>query len=106
MCIGVVLIIISAFIAWRIKALLVGRSADPEIQEAIDAILAEQESIVQVFKTITVQFGPDTMLAAKIKIQSGTDIDTAIAHINALERELKERIPKLKWLFIEPDVRD
>jgi cation diffusion facilitator family transporter len=106
MCIGGVLIVISVFIAWRIKALLVGRSADPEIQEAIDAILAEQDSIERVFKTITVQFGPDTMLAAKIKIRSGVDIDTAVASINELERQLKERIPKLRFCFIEPDVKD
>ena len=106
MCIGGVLIIISVFIAWRIKALLVGRSADPEIQEAIDAIIAEQESIEHVFKTITVQFGPDTLLAAKIKIHSGVGIDAAVASINDLERKLKERIPKLRWCFIEPDVRD
>ncbi|HSG59440.1 MAG TPA: cation diffusion facilitator family transporter [Woeseiaceae bacterium] len=106
MCIGGVLIVISVFIAWRIKALLVGRSADPEIQDAIEAILAEQDSIERVFKTITVQFGPDTMLAAKIKIHSGVDIDTAVASINELERKLRERIPKLRWCFIEPDVAD
>lgn len=105
-CIGGVLIVISVFIAWRIKALLVGRSADPEIQDAIEAILAEQDSIERVFKTITIQFGPDTMLAAKIKIHSGVDIDTAVASINELERKLRERIPKLRWCFIEPDVAD
>jgi len=106
MCIGVVLISISIFIAWRIKALLVGRSADLEIQAAIDAVIAEQEGIERVFRTITIQFGPDTMLAAKIKIESGVDIDTAVASINTLERKLKERVPKLRWCFIEPDVSD
>jgi cation diffusion facilitator family transporter len=106
MCIGGVLIFISAFIAWRIKSLLVGRSADPEIQEAIDGIIAEQKGIERVFRTITVQFGPDTLLAAKIKIQSGVDIDAAVESINELERKLKERVPKLRWCFIEPDVRD
>lgn len=106
MCIGAVLICISIFIAWRIKALLVGRSADPEIQDAIDAVIAEQENIDYVFKTITMQLGPDTMLAAKIRIRQGVDIDTAVANINALERDLKRRIPNLKWCFIEPDVRD
>jgi cation diffusion facilitator family transporter len=106
MCIGGVLIFISVFIAWRIKSLLVGRSADPEIQEAIDGIIAEQQGIERVFRTITIQFGPDTMLAAKIKMQSGVDIDTAVDSINALEHQLKERVPKLKWCFIEPDVRD
>jgi cation diffusion facilitator family transporter len=105
-CIGVILLVISAFIAWRIKALLVGRSADPEIQAAINEIIAEQESIEHVFNTITVQFGPDTMLAAKIKLNEKFSINTAANDINALERKLRERIPGLKWLFIEPDVTD
>ncbi len=105
-CIGVVLLVISAFIAWRIKALLVGRSADPEIQEAIDEVIANQEGIEQVFNAITIQFGPDTMLAAKIKLREGITVETAVENINALERNLKQRIPNLKWLFIEPDVTD
>ncbi|NQV87230.1 MAG: cation diffusion facilitator family transporter [Woeseiaceae bacterium] len=105
-CIGVVLIVISAFVASRIQSLLVGRSADPDIQEAIDAIIDEQEAIECCFKTITIQFGPDTMLAAKIKMRSGLSIDEAVASINTLERELKARIPKLKWCFVEPDVED
>ena len=101
-----ILIVISAFIAWRIRSLLVGRSADPDIQEAIDEIIAAQESIEICFNTITVQFGPDTMLAAKIKMRSGQSIGEAVASINALERDLKARVPNLKWCFIEPDVVD
>jgi cation diffusion facilitator family transporter len=105
-CIGVILIVISAFIAWRIRSLLVGRSADPDIQDAIDEIIDQQEDIKFCFNTITMQFGPDTMLAAKIKMRSGQSIDEAVASINALERELKARVPNLKWCFIEPDVAD
>jgi len=105
-CIGVILLVISAFIAWRIRALLVGRSADPEIQAAIDEVIAAQESIECVFNTITVQYGPDTMLAAKIKLVDGISINSAVRDINELERELKQRIPNLKWLFIEPDITD
>jgi hypothetical protein len=33
-------------------------------------------------------------------------IDAAVQSINALERELKRRVPNLKWCFIEPDVAD
>ena len=105
-CIGVVLLFISIFIASRVRSLLLGRSADPEIQEAINAIIMSQEDIEFVFNTITIQFGPDTMLAAKIKMRAGIDIETAVNSINALERELKKRIPNLKWSFIEPDVED
>ena len=105
-CIGTVLIVISMFVAWRIRSLLVGRSADPDIQAAIDDILAEQEEIEKVFNTITMQFGPDTMLAAKIKMRDDMMINEAVASINLLERELKQRVPNLKWCFIEPDVAD
>ena len=105
-CIGIILIVISVFVARRVGSLLVGRSADPEIQAVIDAIIDEQEEIEFCFNTITMQFGPDTMLAAKIKIRSGLSVDEAVDSINALERELKARVPNLKWCFVEPDVTD
>jgi len=105
-CIGTVLIVISIFIALRVGSLLVGRSADPDIQAVIDDIINRQEDIVCVLNTITIQFGPDTMLAAKIKMRGDMTIDAAVASINALERELKERVPNLKWGFIEPDIAD
>jgi cation diffusion facilitator family transporter len=105
-CIGVVLIVVSVFLTLRVRSLLVGRSADPMIQEAIARIIADDDHIEKVFNTITLQFGPDTLLAAKIKLKSGIDIDTAVADINRLERHLKAEIPKLKWCFIEPDVED
>lgn len=104
--IGIVLLVVSIFVAMRVRSLLVGRSADPMIQEAIEAIIAQQPDIEKVFNTITMQFGPDTMLAAKVKMRSGLDIDTAVQSINALERRLKEEIPNLQWCFIEPDVAD
>jgi len=105
-CIGTILIVISVFVARRVGSLLVGRSADPDIQATIDAIIDEQEEIEFCFNTITMQFGPDTMLAAKIKIRSGLSVDEAVDSINALERELKARVPNLKWCFVEPDVTD
>ncbi len=46
------------------------------------------------------------MLALKIKMNSALTINEAVEHINDLERNLKARIPKLKWCFVEPDVED
>ncbi len=105
-CIGIVLIVISVFLTLRVRSLLVGRSADPLIQEAIARVIADDEHIEKVFNTITMQLGPDTLLAAKIKLKSGIDIDTAVEDINRLERHLKAEIPNLKWCFMEPDVED
>jgi cation diffusion facilitator family transporter len=106
MCIGVILIVISIFLTMRVRSLLVGRSADPMIQETIAEVIRDDGHIEKVFNVITLQFGPDTLLAAKIKLKSGIDIDTAVRDINGLERRLKEEIPGLRWLFIEPDVED
>lgn len=105
-CIGLVLLVISVFIAMRVRSLLVGRSADPDIVATIDSIIAVQPGIEKALNVITIQFGPDTMLAAKIRMTPGADIETAIGRINALERTLKQRIPNLAWCFIEPDVED
>jgi len=106
MCIGVVLLVISVFLALRVRSLLVGRSADPIIQEAIDAVIEADPDIQHVFNLITIQLGPDTMLAAKIKLRSGISLEEAVASINRLEKRLKEKLPGLKWSFVEPDVED
>jgi cation diffusion facilitator family transporter len=104
--IGIVLVTISVFLAVRVRSLLVGRSADPEIQQSIQRVIDQQQDIEEVFNTITMQFGPDTMLAAKIRLRSGIDISAAVEIINLLERTLKAEVPNLKWCFIEPDVID
>ena len=106
MCIGAILIVISVFLSFRVRSLLVGQSADPEIQEAIQAIIASNDDVVEVFNTITMQFGPDTMLATKIRLREGISMQAGVATINALERRLKDEIPGLKWCFVEPDVND
>ena len=104
--IGMVLITISIFVASRIKTLMLGRSAEPDLRKLIDDIIIADENIESLLNTITVQFGPDIMLAAKIKMQSGISIETAVEKINLLEREIKRQAPAIKWCFIEPDNTD
>ena len=106
MCIGVVLVVVSAFLTARVRSLLVGSSADPIIREAIDKIIADDEAVVELLNTITIQFGQDTMLAAKIRMRQDESLESAIRSINTLERRLKRKIPTLKWCFVEPDDSD
>lgn len=106
MCIGVVLVVVSMFLTVRVKSLLVGSSADPIIREAIDKIIADDDAVVELLNTITIQFGPDTMLAAKIRMRPDVSLSCAIRSINTLERRLKRKIPTLKWCFVEPDDAD
>jgi cation diffusion facilitator family transporter len=105
-CIGVILLLISVFIGWRIKSLIVGRSAEPELRELIDRIINKDDSIETLLNTITIQFGADVLLAAKLKMRSGLSIEEAVKQINELEVEIKQQVPTVKWCFIEPDFED
>jgi cation diffusion facilitator family transporter len=106
MAIGVVLLCVAVFVAIRVHALLIGRSAPPELVRAIEEQIEADEDIVSVYNVLTIQVGPDVMLAAKLRMRSGLTIGEACEHINELERGLKERFPEIAWSFIEPDTAD
>ncbi len=104
-CIGIILLFISVFIGWRIKSLIVGRSADPELRELIDEIINKDDHIDVLLNSITMQFGPDILLATKVKMRAGLSVEETVKQINELEVEIKKHVPKVKWCFIEPDVK-
>ena len=104
--VGVVLIAISVFIAIRIKRLLVGTSAEEDLQQGIIELIRSDPEIIGLFNTITQQVGPRVMLAAKVNMRPGISIESAVASINALERRIKERFPEVGWCFVEPDLED
>jgi|TARA_B110000503_G_scaffold15091_3_gene21010 cation diffusion facilitator family transporter len=105
-CIGVVLIIVAIFIAVRVQSLLVGKSAEPELQASIIKAIESDPNIHRLLNTITLQFGPKVMLAAKIEMTPGISIEDAVTHINLLEISIKAQNPTVGWCFIEPDCVD
>jgi divalent metal cation (Fe/Co/Zn/Cd) transporter len=88
------------------KALLVGRSAEPDIVAVIEKTIAEDGAIERLYNAITLHLGPSVMLAAKVKMVPGMSVKEAVEHINALERRIKEAFPEIEWCFVEPDVTD
>jgi cation diffusion facilitator family transporter len=104
--IGVVLIIVSIFIAVRIKGLIVGRSAEEDLQEAIRAQIEASDGIEDLLNAITMQLGPQVMLAVKVRMTPGLSIEKAVENLNQLERSIKASFPEVKWCFVEPDVAD
>ncbi len=104
--IGVVLICVSLFIAIRIKGLIVGRSAEEDLQAGIRAEIAAQPGVEKLLNAITMQLGPQVMLAVKVKMTPGAAIESAVENINHLEKRIKARFPEVVWCFVEPDVTD
>jgi cation diffusion facilitator family transporter len=106
MVIGVVLVCVSVFIAVRIKGLIVGRSAEEDLQEALEAQIAAEPGIAELYRAITVQMGPQVMLAVKVRMTAGLTIEEAVKCLNELERNIKAKFPEVAWCFVEPDTTD
>ncbi len=104
--IGAVLVLVSLLVAWHIKSLIVGRSAEPELVQAIDQLIREDSNIVELFNLITLQFGPDIMVAAKIRMPPELSVHSAVQSINRLEERIRQTVPEVRWCFVEPDCVD
>ena len=105
-CIGVILIVISLWVARRIKSLIVGKSAEPELRQLMEKFISDDDAVEKVFNTITMQFGAKIMLAAKVQVRPDVSLARAIACINTLEANIKVEFPDVVWCFIEPDIQD
>jgi len=107
LAIGVVLVGVAIFLAREIKSLLVGEAADPVLVETIRELAAVEPSVEKVIRVLSIQQGPGEILVAmKLKFKSGIDSDALCERINDLERKLEQRVPEVKWTFIEPDHAD
>ena len=105
-CIGVLLVIVAVFISIKVKALLIGRSADPETVEKIKSIIDEDQDVLELYNAVTLQMGPKAMLAIKIRMREEMMVGAAARAINELESDTKKAIPDIGWCFVEIDVAD
>ncbi len=107
LAIGCVLIGVAIFLAREIMSLLVGESADSELQKAVAQLAVDDPNVDQVLRLLTVQQGPgEIVVAMKLKFRSGLETTQLVDAINAFERQLKQRVPEVRWSFIEPDHAD
>jgi cation diffusion facilitator family transporter len=105
-CIGVLLVCVAIFISIKVKALLIGRSADPETVLKIEEIIGEDQDVLELFNAVTLQMGSKAMLALKIRMRDDMPVGEAAQAINELERDIKAAIPDIGWCFVEIDVTD
>ena len=104
--IGILLIIISIFLAVKVKSLLIGQSSDDETRDEIKRLLEARPEIEAILNLITLQLGPQIMVAVKAKMTKVHSTDQLIKNINACESELKKANSAIQWVFFEPDIRN
>jgi cation diffusion facilitator family transporter len=104
--IGTLLVVVSLFIATKVKGLLIGQSSDVTVRHKMKAFLEARPEVDLVFNLITIQLGDRIMVAVKAKMVPTESAEQLILHINTCEKALRETFPNIQWIFFEPDVED
>jgi cation diffusion facilitator family transporter len=106
LAIGGVLIYVAIFLAVEVKSLLVGESADSEVEAVVRQLALEDPNLHELLKLITIQQGPgELILAIKVRLRSGLESSREVAQaINSFEDRIRARFPEAKWTFVEPDI--
>jgi len=106
MSIGVLLVVIAFTLAKEVKELLIGQSVEKHVGDHMKAFLHEQPEVEHVYNLLTMQMGPDAMVAVKAKMRPTGSEGALIDTINRVERRFRKEFPMAKWLFFEPDNKD
>lgn len=101
--IGILLIVVSIFLAVKVKSLLIGQSTDPQTSDEINNFLEKRPEVERILNLITIQLGPKIMVSVKAKMAATVSSDQLIENINLCESELKKAFPDVLWVFFEPD---
>jgi cation diffusion facilitator family transporter len=101
------LLAIVAMGLWRdTRGLLIGEAALPEEREAMCAVLSEHPAVDDVIELLTMALGPATLLvAARLDLADGLDSDEIEATAAELESALREAVPAIRYVFLDPTSR-
>jgi len=104
--IGALLIVVAVLVAIEVKALLIGQGVEPARRAEILAFIADRPEVQRVLNLITLQMGPDVMVATKARMAPAGGELGMIEAINTVEAALRQRFPDIRWSFFEPDITD
>lgn len=103
-CVGLVLVGVAFGLARKVKSLLLGERADPEVDAVVSEAAKVDARIVEVLRMITVQQGPgEVMIAVKLRLDETISCREVVVVINEFEARVRAKLPDVKWQFIEPD---
>lgn len=105
LAVGIVLIAVAAFLSVKVKSLLIGESADPDIVDAVQRVAAIDARLGYPHEIVTLQQGPSEVLVAfKIDCAPGMPAFELSTAINDFEKRLRKERPEVRWIFVEPDL--
>lgn len=100
--IGIILATVALLLAREVRGLLIGESADPEIEQQIQALARADPAVTNVARVLTMHFGPGEILVnMDVQFRPGLPSSELEAAVVRLERAIRQKIPAVKHIFIE-----
>ncbi len=100
--IGLLLAGVAVALVRESRGLLIGEGIRPETARAIRSLALEQPKVRDVGRILSMYIGPDDVLVTMdLDFEDGTEAADAAAAIAAIERQVRDRYPVIKRLFIE-----
>ncbi len=102
--IGVLLCTVGLALARDTRSLLIGEGVTPEVRDRVLALAVEVEGVERVTQLLTYHLGPATvLLALKVRFPAGVSVERLESTIDRLETKIREQLPQMKRIFVEPD---
>jgi divalent metal cation (Fe/Co/Zn/Cd) transporter len=103
--IGALLGSVAVILAVEMKSLLIGESADADVERAIVAALEAGPEVERVIHLRTLHVGPETLLVgAKIAVSREQSAAALVAGIDTAERRVRAAVPIAELIYLEPDL--
>ena len=101
-CIGAILALVAALLAYEAKGLLIGEAANQEVIHGIKKIVEEESGILHLNEILTMHFGPrDVLLNLSLDFSDKLTSREVEESISRMELRVKETHPEVTRVFIE-----
>jgi cation diffusion facilitator family transporter len=101
--IGVLLIVVAVRLGLDSRELLIGRAADPKLQEIIRAEIEHTPGVDRLLELQTMHVGPDSIIvAARVDLSDDARGDQVENLAEDIDRRLAERLPVASSVFVDP----
>lgn len=104
LCIGVLLCAVAVFLANETHSLIIGESATPADRLQVRRVVEAVGGVRSVTQLLSMHQGPDdVILALKVDFDRDLDVIALEARINEIEKKVRDALPHMRHIFIEPD---
>jgi len=102
--IGTLLCVIGVALARDTRSLLIGEGVTDEVRARVLEVAGQAPFVLEVRQLLSLHLGPDAvLLALKVRFSPELKLRELEYAINTLERQIRDALPQMKKIFVEPD---